>query len=431
MCSTEPGVVRQLAAGVDALLAEPAWRCTGADLLETLADLETATRRLAAARLRLVAEVDRRGAATDAGASSTTAWLAGTAKIRPGSAARDVWLARALHERFPRTAQALEAGEVGVETAHLVARTVAGLPEGRGVEVLDQAEEFLLDQARLLDPAALSKVARHLRHVVDPDGADRLAAEEHAAACARQLTVSADGAGFLLRGWLDAEGGAALLSALSPLAAPRPAADLPDTRSPARRRADALVELAMGALDSGSLPTEGGQRPHLTVTMTLETLLGAAGAPAADLGFGPPLSAASARRIACDAGVVPVVLGSASQPLDVGRSTSVVPQAIRRALVARDRGCAFPGCDRPPGWCDAHHVWHWADGGPTSLDNLVLLCGFHHRLVHHSGWSVEIGADGLPVFEPPPWQAARLVGGPVRAWRSGLDGLAVVAARGP
>src|SRR4051794_7484149 len=117
---------------------------------------------------------------------------------------------------------------------------------------------------------------------------------------------------------------------------------------------------------------------------------------------GVPLSAATARRLACDATIIPLVLGANSEPLDIGRATRLIPPAIRRALIARDRGCAFPGCRRPPRWCDAHHIKYWADGGETCLENLVLLCGHHHDLIHHSQWTVAI-ADGRPVFNPPAW----------------------------
>jgi HNH endonuclease len=114
------------------------------------------------------------------------------------------------------------------------------------------------------------------------------------------------------------------------------------------------------------------------------------------------LSPAAARRIACDAGIIPAVLGTASQTLDVGRQSRLATGPLRRALVLRDRGCAFPGCDRPPRWTDAHHIQHWSDGGPTDLSNLLLLCGHHHRLVHHSEWRVRINPkDGLPEFVPP------------------------------
>ncbi len=114
----------------------------------------------------------------------------------------------------------------------------------------------------------------------------------------------------------------------------------------------------------------------------------------------PVAGAAQARRIACDAKVVPVVMGGASEILDLGRTKRTVSVAQRKALHARDRGCAFPGCPRPPKWCDAHHVKHWADGGDTDLDNMVLLCRTHHSLIHHSLWSITM-TGGVPVFIPP------------------------------
>lgn len=112
-----------------------------------------------------------------------------------------------------------------------------------------------------------------------------------------------------------------------------------------------------------------------------------------------PISQETARLLACDASVSRVILGPRSEPLDIGRRTPVVPAPMRRAVVVRDRTCRFPGCDRPPPWCDAHHVVHWADGGMTALANLVLLCRPHHRLVHH-GFRVEM-IDGKPLFRRP------------------------------
>ncbi|HEY2175541.1 MAG TPA: DUF222 domain-containing protein, partial [Mycobacteriales bacterium] len=161
-----------------------------------------------------------------------------------------------------------------------------------------------------------------------------------------------------------------------------------------------LIELARRALQTGDLPDSGGQRPQVTVTLDYDTLRKQIGT--ADLGWGGPVTPATARRIACDAQLIPVLLGGAGQPLDVGRASHTIPVGIRRALVARDRGCAFPGCDRPAAWCDGHHIQHWADGGPTALTNLVLLCGHHHRTIHHHGWQARI-VDGLPEFLPPPW----------------------------
>jgi hypothetical protein len=141
-------------------------------------------------------------------------------------------------------------------------------------------------------------------------------------------------------------------------------------------------------------------RAQLTLTMPLSWLRNQIGHGL--LGDETPISPAEARRAACDAGIIPMVLGTRAEPLDVGRLSYVVPEPIRRGLVFRDQGCSFPGCRRRPGRCHAHHVDHWIDGGPTALDNLTLLCRFHHHLVHHGGWQVEM-RHGRPWYTPPRW----------------------------
>ncbi|WP_235487274.1 HNH endonuclease signature motif containing protein, partial [Frankia sp. AvcI1] len=106
-------------------------------------------------------------------------------------------------------------------------------------------------------------------------------------------------------------------------------------------------------------------------------------------------------RLTCDAETSRILLDPAGVPLDIGRSTRTVPAHLRRALTARDQGCTFPGCDRPPSWCEAHHVIHWKDGGTTALSNLTLLCGHHHRQIHHDGWQITFLDDGRPAYIPP------------------------------
>jgi hypothetical protein len=217
------------------------------------------------------------------------------------------------------------------------------------------------------------------------------------------LALTPDGeGGAWLRGRLDADGTSVLRAALDPLAAPRPtAADGPDPRPVGRRRAEALVDVCRVALASGELPDSGGERPQMVVTVPLSMLTDAIGA--ATLEDGTPISPSAARLIACDARIVPAVLGSRGEPLDVGRGRRLFTGHLRRALVLRDRGCAFPGCDRPPRWCEAHHIVPWAVGGATAVSNGVLLCGHHHRLVEQGDWRVALAADGVPEFRPPPW----------------------------
>jgi hypothetical protein len=122
---------------------------------------------------------------------------------------------------------------------------------------------------------------------------------------------------------------------------------------------------------------------------------------AVELDHAGPVGPAVARRLACDASVMRVVMNGRSEPLDVGRRTSVVPPALRRAVIVRDRHCRFPGCDRPHTWCDAHHVVHWADGGSTALPNLLLLCRRHHGMVHRPGGFTLAISEGGPVFRRP------------------------------
>ena len=146
----------------------------------------------------------------------------------------------------------------------------------------------------------------------------------------------------------------------------------------------------------------GSSAAHCPIAGRVAGRAGAGVAPG-ELVWGGAISAAAARRIACCAGIQRVLLDPAGAVLDVGREYRTATPAQFAALIARDGGCAFPGCTRPPSWCIAHHIIHWADGGETNLDNLVLLCTWHHTVVHHHGWDVRLGPDRLPEFYPPPW----------------------------
>lgn len=229
--------------------------------------------------------------------------------------------------------------------------------------------------------------------MVDPDSGDallgmQLEREKRTAARRRDFAIGLPQGG-LVRGrfLLPAVDAAVVLTALRPLAAPRPAGPVgdrdpwtdqdvtPPVSAPARddrthgqRMADALVELCSRTLAAGDLHDTGGERPQLVVTVDLDRLRARTGA--AEMLDGTLISPARLRRIACDAGILPAVLSGAGQPLDIGHQTRTVPTGIRRALVLRDRGCALPGCGRPAPWCDAHHIRHWSDGGPTALGNL-------------------------------------------------------------
>ncbi len=239
-------------------------------------------------------------------------------------------------------------------------------------------------------PWRLQRAIWNLKHCLDSDG---VLSEANKAYDRRFLHMSQtlDGV-YRIDGWLDAEGGATLNTALNSVMGPRLAGD---DRSAIERRADAAVELARRQLDGGQLPEVGGQKPHLAVSVDMATLSKEPGSMAAELEWSQPIPAETARRLACDAAITPIIDGEADH------TSRVVPGATRRALVARDRGCRFPGCDCPPAWTDAHHVKHWADGGPTTLDNLILLCRRHHRLVHEEGWTLNLARDRELVAIPP------------------------------
>jgi len=170
---------------------------------------------------------------------------------------------------------------------------------------------------------------------------------------------------------LDPVGGAALKTAIDSLSK-RHAED--DERTPRQRRADALTEIVLHAMDEGKLPKRNGVRPHITVTTTLEGLKGELGAPASQLEHGMPISSKTVERLACD-GCLSRVLMADSVVIDVGHATRSVSPSQRRALRVRDKHCSFPGCDRPVSWTSPHHVEFWSRGGPTNMSNLISLWG--------------------------------------------------------
>ena len=185
---------------------------------------------------------------------------------------------------------------------------------------------------------------------------------------------------------------------LSALSAPR---DADDNRPQAQRLGDALVQACWFVTTHGTNPELpiGGNRPQVIVHTQHEDLHDGMHHTHTDSGV--PLDPAAARALTCDCEIIPMHLDGDSKPLDVGRSTRIIPPRIRHALRVRDQGCAHPGCDRIASWTEAHHIIEWSKGGPTSLDNLVLLCPGHHRLHHSAGWEIRIAEDGLPEFIPP------------------------------
>jgi hypothetical protein len=184
-------------------------------------------------------------------------------------------------------------------------------------------------------------------------------------------------------------------TAISALSGKRPDID----RTFEQRQGDALGEICGFSLThDDTLPDTGGERPQIRLTLDLERLRAAVAG--AHLDTGAWYSPSQLRMLACDCSVIPGILDTNSEPLDIGRATRTIPTGIRRAVAIRDRGCAYPGCHQPPSRCDVHHCIEWCDGGETALHNCTMLCKAHHLIVHRAGWTVRIN-DGHPEFMPP------------------------------
>ena len=378
-----------LTATVSSLAREPIEALPEAALEEELTGIRRQIDRLELEFARRLWRFDNaRGYATS-GATTVVGWLRNECRMSASEAHERAQVSRELSE-LPAVEDAWRQGAIGYH--HVVALARSAQEVGRKAFRAMLGE--LLDAARRLDPSRLRYVTRFLRYCVDPDGA---ASSENELFERRYLNLSQtlDGA-FVLDGQLDAEGGAMLRTAIAALNKPIPG----DARTAAQRRADAVTELAARLLKQGSLPTTHGQRPHLVVTVPAASLSGDSVEPGELAGVGA-VSRALVRRLACDGSLTQVRTNSAGTPVGVDDTSPVIPPSLRTALAVRDRGCRFPGCDRPPDWTDAHHIKHRADGGPRTLENMVLLCRIHHRAVHEGGWKLELSLGGALEAAPP------------------------------
>jgi hypothetical protein len=356
--------------------------------------------------LGLIAELDRRGGHEAWGFHSCGAWVAWRCSIDPRSAREHVRVARALgnlplvRERF---------GHGGLSYSKVRALTRIATPE---------IEVELVEMARFATAAQLERLVRGYRRAVSLESAE-------AAHRDRFLSCEWEEDGSLcIRGRLSPEDGALFLKAIGAGAdaiREREEADSVDTQGgsaepkPSQRvnGADALMEIAEGALAGGFRPRSAGERHQVIVHADAEALSGTEQAPGCRIDDGPAICAESARRLACDASLLTVLHGEGGV-LDVGRKTRAIPASMRRAIDARDEGrCQFPGCENRR-WVDAHHIVHWARGGQTKIDNLVLLCSRHHRLVHEGGFGVARTADGSLAFRRPDGRPVPAVPSPTR-----------------
>ena len=290
-------------------------------------------------------------------------------------------------DRLSESVRSVEAGEIGFGHLVVMARTADAL--GRSITTASHFKESdLLGKARELSVGKFYYDCQHYRHAADPTG---YAAEGNQAVHERSLEITGGADGMVvLKGRLDSAGGAAVRKALEPLAR-MTGAD--DKRKRHRRLADALVQLAVG-----------NKPANIQVMTTLETLMGLPGAAAGEMEFSRPVSSRAIERMACDGSIMRVVLDGKSMVIDVGRSTRVVKGWMKTALIARDRGCRWPGGNRSASQCAGHHLIHWIRGGKTELDNMILLCHHHHRLVHEDGWQLVRTEDRRILTIPPTTQ---------------------------
>lgn len=427
---------------------------TRVGLVQTVAALG---RRLEALKVVLVGEAERHQAAQTARGVSLRSVLATTGQITPSEAAFWGYAAKSLagHDRVQAAALA---GAVSIQQARAIDTVLTELPPSLNKEQRARAEQVLLGKAETLDAKTLSTQGRAVLEEVAPeidavtDELERLDAQRRRAHANRAFSMIPDGRGsILLRGQLPVLEASPLQKLVTAYVESDRRAHTHDanrldplspSRTPEQRRADALIaitnSLVAGLQAAGHLPLPdphdtpehpsrdrqhnpsatsqvnrvplvAGDRPRVSVMMSYQQLTDQA-EQAGLLADGTKITAGELRRLLCDAELVPVVLGSNSEVLDSGRAQRLVTPTIRRALSLRDGGCTFPGCNTPDIGCEAHHITPWWNGGPTALDNLVLLCPHHHGIIEplrffspHSTprWQVRIAEDGHPEFLAP------------------------------
>lgn len=435
-----PGPAREAlhaaVATVAALIELPAalHQVSSADLATTVEVLGELVDRAQAAIVMATAEADQRGTIKDSRAASGAQWVATHGgRLEPGEAARVATVAKAVND--PTNAllrEAVATGQCSARGAQVTLRELDKIMPSLPDFARDEAMAYFLQVADF----GTTKQLRHLsRWLLATYADDQLERDEAALERAEEMRWY-DLPGGLRRFTLDLGpiNAARLTSAVQALAGPQPVTDpdtgetTPDPRTAGKRRADALMDL-IGVATSADTSRAHGSTTKLILTMGLEHLLTGLGARPtlnltglgeddlsnggfsdltdgafSDIGFSgfsdvdfsdgvelgglgttsndDQISSGAVRRLACDADIIPMVLGSRSEPLDVGREQRLVKDGLRTAVVTRDRHCTFPGCDRPPGFCEVHHVLAWYLGGETSLLNSALLCDRHHTIVH-------------------------------------------------
>lgn len=396
--------VRGAVAAIEAALDD----VSGVDpIFMDIADKEAVLRELARAEARLVALRMRvmAGAgdvAEAVGARDIGAWWANHLRTDFRPARADLRLARGL-ERWSTLAASLADGRMSVEHARVVTHALDALPTHLAPEMLAKAEAALIDEATRLTPRQLRRAGDHLLEVLDPVAAEdalgrRLLAEEDYAQWRTHLTIAdgGDGTAFV-RARLPRSAGARLRTYLEAFAQPRRASlEERGQRVPYDRLLGQAFCQLLERLSPDALPRHGGDATTLVVTIDHDQLtrdLGIAALP-----DGTEITSAEARRLACNAGILPAVLNTAGEVLDLGRQARLFTPVQRKALRIRYHTCAVDGCDVPAAWTEAHHLRPWSRGGTSDMANAIPVCGHHHRLAHHPAYDLRRHPDGALRF---------------------------------
>lgn len=371
-----------LRAAVDELAGLEPGELSDVVLADDLLALRREMDRQEAVFARLARAGHTRGLGSVDGAASTAAWLRHRAGMREGDAKAAIECGEVC-DLLAETGEAWRAGEISSGAA----RTIVGARVESHDDELVACEDVLLDLARQGDVRGLRRAAGHFRNLARADGSPP---GEHDGL---HLSRTFEGRSVLSAELSDAAA-EIVTTALHAYSDP-PSEN--DGRTTSQRYAAALVRICEVALEHARDAKRA--RVHASLVIDWTTLTeGELGR--SDGAFTGPIHPQDVRRLLCDCSLSRVIIGPDGLPLDIGRARRTIPPGMRRALVVRDGGCRFPGCDRPPGWCDGHHVIHWADGGPTDRVNIVLYCDHHHHVVHQRGWREKFDGHELHVFRP-------------------------------
>jgi Domain of unknown function (DUF222) len=378
------------------------------ELAGVLQSFETRCRQLEAVQVRLAAEALHRGVAAEWNQPSTAALLSDLLRISPGEARarqraalqlgpRRAAIGQSLAPVLEATASAHARGVLSGSHTAVIIKAVAALPPAVRAADGSALEAALAEQAGKLNPAVLARVAQRAVAMLDPDGAQPTD-EQHQRHRSLVLSENSDGSGAI-RGRLTPAVLAVARAALDPLAKPV-TADGGDERAADQRLHDALGDALSRLMKDGGLPDTGGCPTTLLVTIPWSQLRTRSGW--ARTSHGTLICATEAARLAGDADIIPVFLDQHGGVMSYGRTQRLAQPGQRRVISVRDKGCSFPGCTRPPGWCEIHHLIDWANGGLTNVDSMTMLCAYHHHYFEKTGWECQMIND-IPHWIPPSW----------------------------